>query len=215
MKLYTFPPAPNPRRVTIFMAEKDIEIPTVNVDLLKGEQFSAEFRAKSPLCDVPVLELDNGTCISQVNAICRYLEAVYPHNPLYGDTPEQVGLIEMWNHICFFNGLHSVAEVYRNGEQWPEGRALIGHHSYNKLPQLVERGIQRVNNFFSDLDERLAGNQYIAGEQFSIADITALAAVDFAKWVKLRVPESHGNLRRWYALVNERPSVQASLPKRD
>ncbi len=210
MKLYTFPGAPNPRRVAIFMSEKGIDIPTVNVDLMKQEQLEPAFRAKNPNCDVPALELDDGTCLSQVNAVCRYLEAIYPENPLYGTRPEQIAQIEMWNHLCFFNGLHSVAEVLRNSPKWPEGRALTGPYDYRKIPELMARGKQRVSDFFSDIDNHLADSEYFVGGEFSMADITALAAVDFTKWVRIEIPDTHQHLLRWYALVSERPSVKAN-----
>lgn len=209
MKLYDFTIAPNPRRVRIFLAEKGVEIPTVQVDLTQGEQFSPEFCKKSPLNDVPVLELDNGTCITQVNAICRYIEAQHPEKPLFGTTPEEVGLIEMWNHIAFMNGIGAVAEAFRNSAEMFKDRPVLGKHPYPQIPALAERGTQRTLNFFSDMDEHLADSAFVAGDRYSVADITTLVAVDFAKWIKLEVPEECANLRRWYAEVSQRPSAQA------
>ncbi len=208
MKLYDYPGVPNPRRLNIFMAEKGIDIPRVQVDLLKGEQLEPEFRAKSPNCDVPTLELDNGTCISQLNAVCRYLEALHPEPPLYGATPEEIGTIEMWNQICFTNGFQAVADLFRNGPDWFEGRALVGPHNYDKIPELVDRGRQRIMNFFDDMEQHLASHKYVAGSEFSVADITALVTVDFAQWAKVTIPDNHINLKRWHALVSERPSVR-------
>jgi len=207
MKLYDYPGVPNPRRLNIFMAEKGIEIPRVQVDLLKGEQFTPEFRAKSPNCDVPTLELDDGVCISQTNAICRYLETIHPTPPLYGTTAEEIGIIEMWNQICFTNGFQAVADLFRNGPDWLEGRGLIGPHNYEKIPALVERGRARILNFYEDINHHLASQCYFAGNHFSAADITALVTVDFAQWAKVEIPEQHKNLHHWHALVSERPSV--------
>lgn len=208
MKLYDYPGVPNPRRLSIFMSEKGIEIPRVNVDLLKGEQFDPEFRAKSPNCDVPTLELDDGTCISQTHAICRYLENIHPNPPLYGTTAKEIGLIEMWNQICFTNGFQAVADFFRNGPSWFDGRALIGPHNYEKIPELVERGRQRIMNFYDDLNHHLGSQCYIAGKHFSVADITALVTVDFAQQVNVRMPQTHQNLLHWHSLISERPSVQ-------
>tara|TARA_R110001592_G_scaffold363300_1_gene683460 strand:- start:43453 stop:44088 length:636 start_codon:yes stop_codon:yes gene_type:complete len=210
MKLYDYPGVPNPRRLNIFMSEKDIHIPRVNIDLLKGEQFEPAFRKKSPNCDVPTLELDDGTCISQTNAICRYLETLHPEPLLYGTTPKEIGLIEMWNQICFTNGFQAAADLFRNGPDWFDGRALIGPHDYEKIPQLVDRGHQRILHFYDDIDRHLATQCYFSGNHFSVADITALVTVDFAQWAKVKIPSHHKNLLHWHALVSERPSVQAN-----
>lgn len=209
MKLYDFTIAPNPRRVRIFLAEKGIEIPTVQVDLREGQQFDPEFRQKSPLCDVPLLELDDGQCISQVNAICRYIEARYPEHPLLGETPEQIALIEMWNHIAFINGISAIGEAFRNGEEMFRDRPLVGRHNYEQIPALVERGRHRTLDFFADINERLGESEYLAGGSFSAADITALVAVDFAKWIDIEIPGGHSHLLRWYERVSQRPSAQA------
>lgn len=210
MKLYDYPGVPNPRRLNIFMSEKGIRIPRVQIDLLKGEQFEPTFRNKNPNCDVPTLELDDGTCISQTNAICRYLETLHPEPPLYGKTPKEIGLIEMWNQICFTNGFQAVADLFRNGPDWFDGRALIGPHNYDKIPQLVDRGHQRILNFYDDINHHLTNQCYFSGNHFSVADITALVTVDFAQWAKVKVPSQHKNLLHWHALVSERPSVQAN-----
>lgn len=210
MKLYDYPGVPNTRRLNIFMSEKGIRIPRVQIDLLKGEQFEDAFREKSPNCDVPTLELNDGTCISQTNAICRYLETLHPEPPLYGTTPKQIGLIEMWNQICFTNGFQAAADLFRNGPDWFEGRALIGPHNYEKIPQLVDRGRQRIINFYNDINRHLTTQCYFAGSHFSVADITALVTVDFALRVKVPISKQHKNLLHWHILVSERPSVQAN-----
>lgn len=208
VKLYDYPGVPNPRRLNIFMSEKGIDIPRITIDLLKGKQFEAGFKAKSPNCDVPTLELDDGTCISQTNAICRYLETIYPTPPLFGTTAKDIGLIEMWSQICFTNCFQAAADLFRNGPNWFEDRALVGPHNYEKIPQLVNRGQQRIKNFYDDISHHLASQCYIAGSHFSAADITALVSIDFAQQVGAPIPPKHKNLLHWHALVSERPSVQ-------
>ncbi|WP_461482368.1 glutathione S-transferase family protein [Porticoccus sp.] len=210
MKLYDYPGVPNPRRLNIFLAEKGLDFPRIQVDLMNGEQLTEDFRSKSPNCDVPVLELDDGTCLSQTNAICRYLEAVYPQPALYGRTPREIGLVEMWNNICFTNGFQAVADLFRNGPDWFEGRALIGPHHYNKIPELVERGRQRINNFYHDINNHLRDKDYFVQGYFSVADITALATIDFAIWSGTTIPPECKNLLDWHQRVSQRPSIKAN-----
>lgn len=207
MKLYDYPGVPNPRRLSIFLAEKGLGFPRINVDLLKGEQLNEEFRAKSPNCDVPVLELEDGTHISQLNAVCRYLEACYPEPPLYGRNPKEIGLVEMWNNICFTNGFQAVADLFRNGPDWFEGRGLVGPHNYNKIPELVERGRLRINNFHEDINQHLRNRNYFVDDYFSVADITALVTVDFASWAGVDMPATCEHLLAWHQRVSSRPSV--------
>lgn len=209
MKLYDCQPAPNPRRVRMFIAEKGLEIPTVQVDLAAKEQLTDSFRAINPLCDVPVLELDDGSHISQVNGICRYLEAAYPEPNLYGKTPKEQGLIAMWDNFAALQGLNAVAEVFRNTAKSFKGRAVIGLRSYEQLPELAERGRGRTHDFLEDMNTYLANREFLAGDRFSAADITALAAIDFAKWVKIEIQEDQVHLRRWYEAVSARPSAKA------
>lgn len=209
MKLYDFTIAPNPRRVRIFMAEKGIEIPTVQVNLKEGEQFAPEFVAKTGFNEVPILELDNGTCISQVNAICRYLEAANPQNPLFGATPEEMGVIEMWNHLTFMNGIGAVAEAFRNSAEMFKDHAIVGPRPYAQIPALAERGRERTLNFLADMDKHLANREFIAGDKYSVADITTLVAVDFAQWIKIDIAPEQSNLRRWHTSVSARPSAKA------
>ncbi len=209
MKLYDFTIAPNPRRVRIFLAEKGIDIPLQQIDLMQGEQFSEDFSKKGPLNDVPALELDDGSCITQVNAICRYIEALYPDKPLFGSTPKEIGEIEMWDHIAFMNGIGAVAEAFRNEAEGFVDRAIVGKHKHAQIPALVERGRKRTLNFFSDMNDRLKDNEFVAGNRYSVADITTLVAVDFAQWIKLEPSADQEHLNRWHALVSKRPSAQA------
>lgn len=209
MKLYDFTPAPNPRRVRIFLAEKGIETENIQVNIAEGEQLSEAHKARNPLLDLPVLELDDGTCLHQVSAICRYVEETYPESPLYGRTPIERAQTESWNHQIVQNGFTAVAEAYRNTTEMFVGRGLPGPHDYPQSPELAERGFLRVRNFFDDLETHFSNQKYIMGDYFSVADITAFVAIDFAKWVKQGIPEEHKNLQRWYDLVNARPSSSA------
>ncbi len=211
MKLYDFPSAPNPRRVNIFLAEKGIEVERVTVDLMKQEQLQPEYLAKNPACDVPMLELDDGTCISQIRGITHYFEAAYPETPpLLGRSPAEKGLVEMWEHLAFMDGLLAVAEVFRNTARGFVDRAVVGQHNYPQSSELAERGALRLANFFKDFDRRLADNQYVAGDAFSLADITTLVSCDFAKWIKTGIPEDCSHLRAWYAKISERPAIVAN-----
>ena len=209
MKLYEFAAAPNPRRVRMFMAEKGMTIPTEQVNLRGGEQFSDRYKAINPQCVVPYLELDDGSGIGEVVAICRYLEEIHPDNPLLGTDPKSKALIAMWDHRVEAEGLSAVAEAFRNTVPAFKGRALSGPHDFEQIPELADRGKARLQAFFRDLDHRLGQSDYVAGPSFSIADISAVVAVDFAGWLKITIPDELTNLKRWYAAVSARPSAKA------
>tara|TARA_B110000495_G_scaffold196617_1_gene205697 strand:- start:2571 stop:3146 length:576 start_codon:yes stop_codon:yes gene_type:complete len=191
------------------MAEKNIQIETIQVDLGSGEQFSDEFKAINPLMEVPFLQLDDGSSISQVNAICRYLEEIYPDNPLYGRTPIERALVESANNRVTMNGFAAGAEALRNSAPGMKNRAMPGPYNYSQIPELAARGLERIDNCFSDLDSHFESSHYMVEDYFSVADISALVFIDFAKWVKKRIPENHTNLARWYAEVSQRPSAKA------
>jgi len=209
MKFYDCSTAPSPRRVRVLMAEKGIEIDTIQVDLVKGEQFSEAYQKVSALSEVPVLVLDDGTTITQVNSICRYLEETFPKNPLHGRTPAERARVDSANSWVQMNGLAAGAEAFRNSTPGFQNRAMPGPHNYSQIPELAERGLQRLDNFFSDLEAHFESSEYLVDDYFSVADISALVCVDFAKWVKKRVPEDHKNLLRWYDQVSHRPSAKA------
>jgi glutathione S-transferase len=209
MKLYDYVPAPNPRRVRMFLAEKGIAVPTVQVDLRANAQFAPEFRAVNPDCTVPVLELDDGTRLADVMAICVYFEVLQPEPALMGSGPLGSATVAAWQRQVERDGFFAVAEALRNSSPAFEGRALPGADDYEQIPALVERGRVRVGKFFQTLDTRLAAHKFVAGEQFSIADITAVVAVDFARWIRLTVPEDLSHLRRWHAEISARPSAKA------
>jgi glutathione S-transferase len=209
MKLYDCTTAPNPRRVRIFLAEKGIAVPTIQVDLRAGEQFRPEFRAINPACTVPVLEFDDGQRIAEVAAICAYFEATHPDPPLMGIGAQDRAIVAARQSRAEREGLWAVAEAFRNSTPGLKGRALPGPDDYEQIPALAERGRTRVARFFETFDRELADREFIAGDRFSIADITALVTVDFAGWIKLTVPGECSHVRRWHEAVAARPSAAA------
>ena len=209
MKLYDYTMAPNPRRVRIFIAEKGLDIENIAVDLGAKAQMEDAYRAKNPELLVPALELDDGTIIGESMAICRYLEEVHPEPPLLGRTAIEKATVEMWQRRMEINGLAAVAEAFRNTVPGFAGRAIAGPHDYDQIPDLAARGLLRIEHFFNDLNNRLATSPFVAGEHYSVADITALVAVDFAKVAKKRPDESLTALSAWREKVSARPSAKA------
>ena len=208
MKFYDYKIAPNPRRVRIFMAEKGIQLQTVQVDLAGGEQFSDAFKKINPDCTVPVLELDDGTYLSEVVAICQYLEEKFSEPTLLGDDASERALVTAWNAKIELHGLGALAENFRNRVKGMKGRAMTGPDSYEQISELVDRGRKRFELFMSRLDQQLQDNEYIVGDVFTMADISAFIAVDFAAWSRISIEDKMVNLHRWYKLVSVRPSVQ-------
>ena len=208
MKFYDCAPAPSPRRVRIFIAEKGLEIPVVEVDLRSGEQHGDAFAAINAHRTVPVLELDDGNRISNTAGICAYLEAVQPQPALLGETPLEKARIAEAQWRVEIQGLMAVSEVLRNRAKAFRGRALTGTADFEQIPELADRGLRRIDLFFEELDVILADSSFVAGERFSIADISALVTVDFAKWVKKSLPDVAVNARRWHEMVSARPSAR-------
>ena len=208
MKLYDYAPAPSPRRVRIFLAEKGIAVPTVQVDLRHREQFTDAFRAINPDCTVPVLELDDGTRIADAVGICVYFEAVRPAPALMGRDPQSKALIVAAQRRAERDGFSAVVEAFRNFTPGLKGHALPGPDGYEQIPALAERGRARVKRFFATMEAALAGRAFVCGADYSIADITTLVTVDFAQRIKLAIPEASVNLRRWYDKVSARPSAK-------
>ena len=208
MKFYDCAPAPSPRRVRIFIAEKGLEIPVVEVDLRNREQLGDAFAAINPHRTVPVLELDDGRRITNTAGICAYLEALHPQPALLGETPLDKACIAEMQWRMEMQGLMAVAEVLRNRAKAFRGRALTGAAGFEQIPELAERGLRRIDLFFEELDAILADRPFVAGERHSIADITALVAVDFAGWVKKTLPERAVHARRWHETMSARPSAR-------
>lgn len=209
MRFYDCETAPSPRRVRIFAAEKGVHLSTVQIDLGGGEQFGAAFRRINPDCVVPALELDDGTCISEVVAICQYLEEHYPEPPLFGSTPTERALVTMWNARIEQQGLWPTADAFRNAARGLKDRALPGPDNYEQIPELAARGRERAAACFARLDARLRNNEFIAGERFSIADITALVTADFADRIGITMPAPDTAFARWQGAVRSRPSAAA------
>lgn len=209
MKLYDCTTAPSPRRVRMFLDEKGVNIPLVQVNLRDGEQLGDAFRNINPECTVPVLELDDGTRISEVFAICQYLESEYPEPPLMGRDAIERAMVSMWNTKIEQNGIAAVGEVLRNSAKGMRDRALPGPTNLKQIPELVERGTIRVKAFLERLDGQLDGKAFITGDEFTLADITAFITTDFAARLKIPIAESQENLRRWFESVSQRPSTAA------
>ncbi len=209
MKFYDCRPAPSPRRVRIYLAEKGIELPVEQVDLGAGEHLGEAYRAINPDCTVPALELDDGTVLTESFAICQYLESLQPEPPLMGRDDRERALVTMWNAKIEAEGLAALAESFRNRSKGFTDRALTGAENFAQIPDLVPRGRRRAELFLDKLDRHLAGQEFIVGDAFTVADITALVAVDFAGWIKLGIPDSASHLRRWHEAVSARPSAKA------
>jgi glutathione S-transferase len=210
LKLYQSAASPNSRRIRIFLAEKGLELTLVPVDLGKREQCSDEYRMINPRQMVPTLVLEDGTAIGEVPAIWRYLEETYPTKPLLGATPKEKALVSMWERRAELEGFAAVMEGVRNAAPGLKGRAIAGPHDYEQIPALVERSKLRIANFLSDLNARLTDAPFVAGAQFSVADITALVTIDFEiKALAIAPPDEHRALTRWYDKVSARPSISA------
>ena len=210
MKLYHSASSPNSRRVRIFLAEKGLSIPLVAIDLGKGEQHSDAYRTINPHRVVPTLVLEDGTAIGEVPAICRYIEEVHPTPPLLGVTAKEKAQVSMWERRAELEGFAAVMEAIRNSAPGLRGRAIAGPHDYEQIPGLAERSKLRVKNFFADFDARLGEAAFVAGQRFSVADITALVTVDFAaKAINFPVPDEHHSLKCWYDAISSRPSMAA------
>ncbi len=209
MKLYDYKLAPNPRRVRIFLAEKGVSVPTVQVDLRAGEQFTPAFRAINPECTVPVLEFDDGHRLTEVIAICLYLELAHPEPALMGVGAQERAIVADWHHRIERQGFWAVGDAFRNSVPGLKGRALPGPDDYEQIPALAERGRARIARFFEMLDNELAGRDFVAGERYTIADIAALVTVNFAGRIGLAIPDACAHLQRWHAAVSARPSAAA------
>ena len=205
--LYDCATAPSPRRARILLPEKGVAHETVEVDLRSGEQLGDAYRQVNPQCTVPALRTDEGLLLTDNAAITAYLEARFPQPPLLGSTPQEKAEIASWNWRIEFEGLLAVAEALRNSAPALANRALPGPVDYPQIVELAQRGLARVRQFFVMLNEHLAGRDFIAADRFSIADITAVVAVDFARVVKLKPGELHPHLQRWRSAMAQRPSM--------
>jgi glutathione S-transferase len=195
--------APNPRRTRIFLAEKGIEVPTEQVDMMAFEHKTPEYTAINPLQRMPALVLDDGTVIAESLAICRYFDALQPEPALFGTGAKEIGLIEMWSRRCENNLFATVAAVFRHLH--PAMKEL----EVPQVPAWAEVNKPRVMDFLKLLDRQLSEHEFIAGDRYSVADITAQVTIDFMKVPRLAVPEELTNVKRWHAAVSARPSAKA------
>ncbi len=203
MKLFDGGLAPNPRRVRIYLAEKGIEVPLVPIDMTALEHKSDQVSSRNPLQRLPVLELDDGTIISETIAICRYFEELHPEPPLMGTDALDKAIVEMWQRRMEFHLLMPVAQAFRHlhpaMKEW-------------EVPQVAEWGEAnkpRVIETLNWLDGELAGREFITGERYTVADITAMISIEFMKPARIKVPENCENLLRWYKAISSRPSARA------
>ena len=205
--LYDCATAPSPRRARILLAEKGLAHETVQVDLRSAEQLGEAYRQINPQCTVPALRTEEGLLLADNAAIAAFIEARYPEPPLLGRTSAQKAQIASWQWRVEFEGLIPVAEALRNGSPAMANRALPGPVNYAQIPELAARGQLRVQHFFATLEERLSAHEFVGGDAFSIADITAVVVVDFARVVKQKPGEAHPQLQRWRAAMALRPSM--------
>ena len=202
MKLYDARTAPNPRRVRIFLAEKGITVPVEQIDIVSAQNRSPEFRARNAMGTLPVLELDDGTTIAESVAICRYFEELHPEPPLMGTDAQARAVVEMWQRRMEFEVFLPITQVFRNGHAFFKGR----------IPQVPEYGEvcrTHAEQRLAWLDGVLAERPFVAGERYTIADITALCAIDFGRVSNIRITPGQPNLARWHAAVSSRPSTKA------
>ncbi len=202
MKIYDFTQAPNPRRVRVFLAEKGIQVPYEQVNIAAGDNRKPEFLRINPMGGLPVLELDDGTHIAESVAICRYFEAQKPEPALFGVDAKDKAVVEMWNRRMELEILSMTAGAFRNTSEFFKGR----------IPQSAEYGAICRNAALKRLewlDKELANRQFIAGDRFTIADITALIGIDFGRTTGIKIAPEQKNLQRWYDAVSSRPSAKA------
>lgn len=205
--LYDCATAPSPRRARILLAEKGVAHATVQVDLRSGEQLGAAYKMINPQCTVPVLRCDDASMLTDNAAIAAYLEARFPEPALMGVTPAEKAEVASWNWRIEFEGLLAIAEALRNSSPAMANRALPGPDNYPQIAELAQRGVARVQQLLVTLNRRLVGREFIATERFSLADITAVVAVDFARIVKVKPGDHHPHVLRWRERMAARPST--------
>lgn len=212
MRFYDYRHAPSPRKVRLFIAEKGLDIPAVDVDLRAGAQQQPQFLAKNPDATVPVLELDDGTCLTESLAICHYLEQLHAEPNLMGRGAKEQALVLMWTDIQTFQGYLGLAEALRNGNAAFKGRALGGPVAYEQIPALAERGKRRAELYFDKLEARLGESEYIAGDRYTYADIAGFVYVGFAARAVGGAPAVEGRpaLQAWHDRIAARPAIQGA-----
>ena len=207
MKFYDCSTAPSPRRARMFIAEKGLQIETCEISIAKGEQLGADFLAINPAATVPVLVTGAGDTLTENIAIATYLEAAFPDPPLMGVTPSEKAQVAMWNAICEQKGGLPIAEVLRNTHPAMKDRAIPGQQNHAQIPALAERGGARLTEFFTQIENRLGDTPYLAGDNFTLADITGFVLIDFAKVIGRKIPADHFHSLAWFNAIKSRPSA--------
>ncbi|UWR80739.1 glutathione S-transferase [Phaeobacter inhibens] len=208
MIFYDCSTAPNPRRARMFIAEKGLDIEKRDISIAKGEQMSEEFRTINPQATLPVLVTDDGLILTENLGIAAYLEALHPEPPLMGRTPAEKGQVLMWHAIVEAQGGLPIAEALRNSHPAFAHRAIPGPENHAQIPELAERGLARTRKFFDLLEARLQQNTFVALDHLTLADIAAFVFVDFARVIKMRIPEGSMATRAWHDRIAARPSAR-------
>jgi glutathione S-transferase len=203
MLLYHDPRAPNPRRVRVFLAEKGVAYDTIEVLIANADHQTVEFRQKNPIALLPVLELPDGRILRESIAICRYIEELHPDPNLFGSDPWERAQVEMWNRHAELELLWPIQQVFRNTNKFWEGRI-------KQAPEFGTIMREILDERFTWFDSELAKREFIAGDRFTVADITAMCAIDFGKPSQIRIDAAkHPSLAAWHARVTSRPSTKA------
>ena len=209
MKLYDFGPAANAQRVRVYLAEKGLEIPMEELNVREDHQFAEPFTSMNPFHCVPFLELDDGTVIAESISICRYLEELHPEPALFGGSATERAVIDMWARRLELDGFIPMLHAVRNHVPMFEGRVMPGTRTdLPQLPEMVTRGKEMMGVLLDRLEPHMAQSTFIAGEKFSIADITGFFTIRMTGAVGMDVSESHANIARWFAVVSARPAFQ-------
>ena len=207
-KLYHLPVTPSSRKVRMFLHEKKLAVPMV--DVTEGFGLSVWYKERYPHALVPMLELDDGTQLGESVAICRFIEELHPDMRMMGLDPRDRAIVEMWERRCALEGSASIEEIFRNSHPLMVDRGLPGtNEPVPQIPALVHRGQTRLRRFFEKIDQRLSECRYVAGDRFSIADISLFCALEFGRALELSIPNAFCNLNRWHAEISSRPSVAA------
>ena len=207
MIFYDCPTAPSPRRARMFIAEKGVDVERREISIATGEQLTEAFLTINPRGTVPVLITDAGSVLTENTAIATYLEARFPEPPLMGRDADETARVAMWNAICEQQGGMAVAEAFRNSHPAMKGRALTGPMDHDQIPELAERGHRRVAAFFELLERRLGETAWLAGDAFSLADITGYVFTDFARVIRARIPAGNTATQAWFDRIGSRPSA--------
>ncbi len=210
MRLYDFGPAANSRRVRIFLSEKGIKIPIVELNVREDAQFKEPFTTMNPFHCVPFLELDDGTVIAESISICRYLEELHPEPSLFGRNAAQRATIDMWNRRVELDGFMPALHASRNDIQLFKGRVVPGTRTdLEQLPEMVQRGKEMLDIFLARLDPQLANNAFIADANISIADITCYFVINMANHFEMNIKSKYPNIFRWHKEFSTRSSTEA------